>query len=168
MAPKMKATQSGISNLKPNLSSKGSPFPRPLDCNRHTRNPSPTHQGNISGEVTVEDWPQSDPESDEHHLFDFDGIGPGHGPEDNSDLSDSDTESDEAGDFNEIHKDAILLHFSETLQEAQRHAAEGNRKRWKEKKWTHYTGNSIRTQQSQAAKCRKIEVDGVQPFITSS
>ena len=74
-------------------------------------------------------------------------VTPGHGPEeDNSDLSDSDTESDEAGDFNEIHEDAILLHFSETLQEAQRLAVEGNRKRWKEKKWTHYTGNSIRTQ----------------------
>ena len=61
-----------------------------------------------------------DPESDDDYLFDFNVIGPSHGPkEDNSELSDSDTESDEAGDFNEIHEDAILLHFSETLQEAQ-------------------------------------------------
>ena len=41
----------------------------------------------------------------------------GHGPaeEDKFDLLDSDTESDEEGDFEVINEDAVLWLFSETL-----------------------------------------------------
>jgi len=79
----------------------------------------------------------------------------GHGPaeEDNSDLSDSDTESNEEGNFEGINEDAALQLFSETLQKAQRDAAKGHRKRWKEKKRTQYTGNSEGTKWAQAVKC---------------
>ena len=81
-------------------------------------------------------------------------IGHASGPaeEDNSNLSDSDTESDE-GDFEEINEDAVLQLFSETLQKSQRDAAKGHRKRWKEKKRTQYTGNSEGTKWAQAVKC---------------
>src|SRR6266481_3651742 len=169
MAPKTKAARSCLSNLKSNSSSKGGPFPRPSDDGDgpHTWNSFPRHCDIISSEVTVKDWPESDPESGDDNVFGFDGMGPGHRTEeDDSDLSDSDTESNEIGDSNEIHEDAVLLLFSETLQQAQRDAAEGNRKRWKGKKRTRYTGNSDRTKWAQAVKCRKIAADGVQPFIT--
>jgi len=135
MAPRTKAAQSCLSNLKSDLSLKRGPFPR-LDDNPHVRNSLPTHWVNISKKVTVKDCSESDLESDNNDLFDFDGIG--HGEEDDSDLSDSDTESDEEGDFDKICEDAVFLLFSETLQQAQRDAAEGNRKRWKEKKQCFY------------------------------
>ena len=88
----------------------------------------------------------------DHYLFHFDMIGHGPAEEDNSDLLDSDTESNEEGDFKEINEDAVLWLFWETLQKAQRDAAKGHRKRLKEKKRTHYTGNSERTKQAQAVK----------------
>ena len=76
------------------------------------------------------------PSHDNDNLFDFDMIGHASGPaeEDNSNLSDSDTESDEEGDFEEINEDAVLWLFSETLQKAQRDAAEGHRKGARRKK----------------------------------
>ena len=75
MAPKTKATQSHLSNLRTNLSLKGGPFPRPDESDgQNTGNSFP----NISKKVAVKDWPESDSESGKDDLFDFDGIG--HGP----------------------------------------------------------------------------------------
>jgi len=73
--------------------------------------------------------PSDDSDDD---IFDFDMIGHGPAEEANPDLSDSATESDEEGDFEEINEDAVLWLFSETPQKAQIDAAKGHRKRWKE------------------------------------
>jgi hypothetical protein len=150
MAPKTKAAQSRLSNL----ASKAISCPGPSDDGDPLTGQSfPTHRGNISRKVTVEDWPESDSEAEGHEfanffpgnslpfdpescedLFDFDGLSHGPAEEDNSDLSDSDIDLNEEGEFAEINEDAKLLLFSETLQQAQIDAAEGQRRRWKEKK----------------------------------
>lgn len=81
------------------------------------------------------------------------------------DSSDSDSDLDEDEEA-EIRDEAVLLHFTSTLQKAQEVAAAAERKAWEMKKrpkW--YDGQSARTVRRQEAKRRQIVVDGKQPFI---
>ena len=87
------------------------------------------------------------------------------------DSSESDSELVSESDMDldgeaEIWDEAVLLHFTSTLQKAQEVAVAAERKAWKMKRRPkHYNGHSARTLYRQAAKHRKITVDGKQPFI---
>ena len=61
----------------------------------------------------------------------------------------------------EIRDEAVLLHFTSTLQKVQEVAVAAERKAWEMKMRPKcYNGRSARTLYRQAAKRRKIAVDG--------
>jgi hypothetical protein len=146
MAPRTKAAQSHLSNLKSDLVSKGGPSPKPSDISdaSHARHSFWIQSGNhISRKVTVKDWSESnsetealdddynpetaifpgnslplDPETGTDDLFDFDGShGTGCGSEEQDDSDLSDSDTESDEEEDaEIRENAILLLFTETLQ----------------------------------------------------